>query len=169
MDVDKARGKPPYRKLVSVRRISHIKSLDSSQTHEVAKVDGWPVVVEKGRFAVNQRVLYFAIDRVLPFLDKRYEPYRFSHFLVESHGQKGWAVQTVKYKGHISQGMAFPVNDSFPELICARESIEKFCGHRYPKVVEGILLDLDLKEAFQIRKWITFCKYIEIYSDVFNH
>lgn len=79
---------PPYKKLVSVRRVSDIKKLDSSQTHEVVMVDGWPVV-EKGQFAMKQKVLYFAIDCFLPFSDKRYEPYRFSHFLVELQGRKG--------------------------------------------------------------------------------
>lgn len=169
MDVTAAREKAPYRKLVSVRRVSRIKSLGSSQTHEVAMVDGWPVVVEKGHFSAKQQVLYFAIDCVLPFWDKRYEPYRFSHFLVELQGQKGWAVQTVRYKGHISQGMAFPMDDSFPELTLARENIEKTYGPRFPGVVEKILLDLELKEAFQIRKWTTFCKYTETNTDALDY
>lgn len=167
--MDIAAAGPPYRKLVSVRGVSRIKNLDSSQTHEVAMVDGWPVVVEKGQFAANQQVLYFAIDCVLPLWDKRYEPYRFSHFLVELHGERGWTVQTVKYEGHISQGMVFAIEDSFPEVTRAREMIKKrykLSRRKLPDFVQHIerdLMSLDLKGDFQVRKWITFCKYIETY------
>lgn len=157
---------PPYRKLVSVRRVSHIKNLDSSQTHDVVMVDGWPVVVEKGQFTVDQQVLYFAIDCVLPLWDKRYEPYRFSHFLVELHGQKGWAVQTVKHEGHISQGMVFAMDDSFPEVTRARRFVEERCwarlnGPSLDQHIETVLMRCDLKGDFKIRKWSTFCECIE--------
>lgn len=150
---------PPCRKLVSLRRVSHIKKLDSSQTHEVAMVDGWPIVVEKGRFIMNQKVLYFAIDCVLPLLDKRYESYRFSHFLVELHGQKGWAVQTVKHEGHISQGMVFAMDDSFPEITCTREWVDVRSGARTGyRLSQHALMRRDLMGYFKIRKWSTFCE-----------
>ncbi|KAK7718428.1 hypothetical protein SLS64_002383 [Diaporthe eres] len=153
--MDIAAVKPPHRKLVSVRRISRIKTLDSSQTHEVAMVDGWPVVVEKGQFAVFQQVLYFAIDCVFPLNDKRYESYRFSHFPVVLHGQQGWTVQTVKHEGHISQGMVFALSDSFPEATRAREMIEKIYKPKQAKLARG--------GDFQIRKWSTFCESIDTY------
>lgn len=149
---------PPYRKLVSLRRVSRIKNIDSSQTHEVVMIDGWPVVVEKGKFSVGQQVLYFAIDCVLPLKDKRYESYRFSHFLVKLRGQKGWAVQTVKHEDHISQGMVFAMDDSFRELRLARKQLEQ--DWRVNDVEEE-LMSLDLKEYFKIRKWSTFCEYID--------
>lgn len=154
--MDLAATKPPYRKLVSVRRVSRIKPLNSSQTHEVAMVDGWPVVVKKGQFAVNQQVLYFAIDCFLPFGDDRYESYCFSHFPVELHGEVGWAVQTVVFEGHISQGMVFAMNDAFPEIICLRDELEKeWRGN----LAEMKLMSFDLKNYLGIRKWSTFCKY----------
>lgn len=153
-----SRPSRPYHKLVSVRHVSDIKTLGSSQTHEVVMVDGWPVVVGKGQFAMKQKVLYFAIDCFLPFSDKRYEPYRFSHFLVELQGRKGWAVQTVKHEGHISQGMVFAIDDSFPEISRIRKVIEREAG---ASVVETRLMKRDLKESFSVRKWRTFCEYIE--------
>lgn len=148
---------PPYRNLVSVRHVSRIKYLDSSQTHEVVMVDGWPIVVKKGQFSVKQQVLYFAIDCVLPFGDKRYESYRFSHFRVELHGQQGWVVQTVKFKDHISQGMVFAMNDAFPEIVRVRAELKKGGA----KLNEKSLMGLDLKDKFKIRKWSTFCEYID--------
>lgn len=155
--MDRAEVRPPYRKLVSVRRVSRIKKLDSSHTHEVVMVDGWPVVVEKGQFAANQKVLYFAIDCFLPSWDKRYESYRFSQFLVELHGERGWAVQTVKFEGHISQGMVFALSDAFPEIVDVRKELEELWEMQY---VEQALMRLDLKGDFKIKKWSTFCEYI---------
>lgn len=146
------------RRLVSLRRVSLIKNLDSSQTHEVVMVDGWPIVVEKGKFAVNQQVLYFAIDCVLPLKDKRYEPYRFSHFLVGLHGKKGWVVQTVKHEGHISQGMVFAIDDTFPEITSFITSFKEAFPVEHAK---EILSDADLTENLKIRKWITFCEYCQ--------
>lgn len=148
---------PPYRKLVSLRHVARVEKLDSSQTHEVVMIDGWPVVVEKGQFVVNQKVFYFAINCVLPLEDKRYEPYRFSRFLVELQGQKGWTVQTVKHQGHISQGMVFAIDGLFPEISLARKELEQ---NYLVDDVEKELMRLDLKKYFKIRKWSTFCEYI---------
>lgn len=149
--------KPPYHKLVSLRRVARVKKLDSSQTHEVVMIDGWPVVVQKGQFAANQKVFYFAIDCVLPLEDKRYEPYRFSQFLVELNGQKGWTVQTVKHEDHISQGMVFAMDGLFPEISLARKELEQ---SYLVDDVEKELMRLDLKKYLKIRKWSTFCEYI---------
>ncbi|KAL1851370.1 hypothetical protein Daus18300_012551 [Diaporthe australafricana] len=157
-----ATPKPPYRKLVSVRRISLVKPLDSNETHEVVMVDGWPVVVEKGQFAAGQQVLYFAIDCVLPLYDERYEPYRFSQLCVKLHGKKGWVVQTVKHQGHISQGMVFRIDDTFPEIMRVKKEIDDWYNTRKLdekgklKRAEEDLHDLDFKDDLKIRKWITF-------------
>lgn len=161
INMDREAHEPPHRKLVSVRHVSLIKPLPWSQTHEVVMIDGWPVVVPKGQFAVNQKVLYFAIDCVLPLEDKRYEPYRFSHFLVELHGQKGWTVQTVNRDMHISQGMVFAVGDFSWEIHLVREELEQDFDW-FPDDLEKELMRLDLKGYFKIRKWSTFCKYINI-------
>lgn len=170
--MDRVTSEPPYRKLVSVRHISLIKPLDSSDTHEVVKVDGWPVVVGKGQFAANQRVLYFAIDCVLPLKDERYKPYCFSHFFVELQGQKGWVVQTVEYEGHISQGMVFHL-EVFPEFILAANEIrersiyirvssgQNFDGTIIAESLERTLKTMDFQKDLGIRKWITFCESIK--------
>lgn len=158
--------KPPHRKLVSVRRVSLIKPLPSSETHEVVMVDGWPVVVEKGHFAVNQQVLYFALDCVVPELERRYEPYRFSLFPIKLHGEAGWVVQTVKHKAHISQGMVFGLDDSFPEIDRVRNEVEESMSTGLTekpddraRSVEEELMRLDLMDDFEVKKWITFCEY----------
>lgn len=159
---------PPYRKLVSVRRVSQIKPLASSDTHEVVMIDGWPVVVPKGHFSLKEQVLYFAVDCVLPLHDKRYLPYRTSQFRVELHGQKGLLVQTVMKQGHISQGMVFRMDDIFPEIMRVKEKIEAEAkskgklwlspsGVLRPDAVR-ILAGIDFQKDLKIRKWIKFCE-----------
>lgn len=130
-------------------------------------VDGWPVIVEKGQFSVNQQVLYFALDCVIPELERRYDPYRFSLFSIKLHGEAGWVVQTVKHKDHISQGMVFGLDDSFPEVARARAEVEESLSTSLTKElddrarrVEEELMKLDLMDDFQVKKWTTFCKYI---------
>jgi hypothetical protein len=103
---------PPVRKLVSLRRISQVLPLESSETHELVMVGGWPVVVQKEEFVVNQRILYIGIESWLPSDIEygRLTPYRSSLIYAALHGQLGWVVQTCILNGHISQGMVFSMD-----------------------------------------------------------
>lgn len=171
MNSEEAETKPPDRKLVSVRRVARVKSLGSSQTHEVVMIDGWPVVVRKGQFTVGEEVLYFAIDCIIPQWDIRYKPYRFSQFFVKLQGQTGWTVQTVKYEGHVSQGMVFALDDSFPEITRVMDEIEEEYFNEFDSHWEfpwEVLMSLDLKDYLKVRKWSTFCEYINTQHERFG-
>jgi hypothetical protein len=152
--MDVSAGKLPLRRLVSVRRVSRIKPLNIRR--EVVMVGGWPVVVPRDEFSVNQLVLYFEIDSFLPFDDKRYEPYRFSHTSAELHGQKGWVVQTVKQGGHVSQGMVFSIGSRFPEVERTKEKLRIELG--YESDFDDELMYLDLTDELKVKKWATFCE-----------
>lgn len=161
MDFEEAETEPPHRKLVSVRRVARVNSLDASQTHEVVMINGWPVVVGKGQFAVGQEVLYFAVDCVFSEWETRYKPYHFSQFLVKLHGRRGWTVQTVKFAGHISQGMVFALDKSFPEITRVMDGIYKRYFNPFDlKFPWEVLMNLELKDYLDIRKWTTFCEFI---------
>lgn len=157
MDTATAQAKPPYRKLVSVRRVSCIKPLESSETHEVVMVGGWPVVLEKGQFTKGQPILYFEIDSFLPLNDKRYGTFQSSHTYAELHGQKGYVVQTVMLEGHVSQGMVFCIDYDFPEVINVMKKLGE--GHgRFLCDVYDKVMDLDLTDELKVKKWTTFCE-----------
>ncbi|POS79857.1 hypothetical protein DHEL01_v201759 [Diaporthe helianthi] len=147
----------PGRELVSVRRVSRVERLTSNEAREVVKIGGWPIVVPKGEFTLNQLVVYVEIDSFLPFDDKSFEKYRSSHVSAVLYGQKGWVVQTAMIDGHVSQGMVFSM-DHFRVVKNLKEIIEDVYASRpdpKPKV-DAEMLRHEFAEYFDIQRWATF-------------
>jgi RNA ligase (TIGR02306 family) len=100
------------RKLASIKPITYIKPIEGADNIECAIVDGgWPVVVKKGEFQVNDIAIYLEIDswvphELAPFLSKEKEPR-------EYNGVKGERLRTVKLRGQVSQGLLLPVELTF--------------------------------------------------------
>lgn len=98
------------RKLASIRPITHIKPIEGADAIECAIVNGgWPVVVKKGEYKVDDLAIYFEIDSwvphtIAPFLSKGKEPR-------EYNGVKGERLRTVKLRGQISQGLLLKLSD----------------------------------------------------------
>ena len=95
------------RKLASVRKIHEIAPIVGADAIELAKVDGWQVVVKKGEYQVNDLVIYLEIDswvpnELAPFLSKGKEPKEFE-------GIKGERLRTIKLRGCLSQGLILPI------------------------------------------------------------
>ena len=95
------------RKLASVRKIHEIASITGADAIELAKVDGWQVVVKKDEYQVNDLVIYLEIDswvpnELAPFLSKGKEPKEFE-------GVKGERLRTIKLRGCLSQGLILPI------------------------------------------------------------
>lgn len=83
------------RKLASIQRIEELKPIEGADRIELAKVQGWYVIVSKGDYEVGSRCIYFEIDSVIPqdipdlvFMEKH-----------------KWRVKTMKMKGVMSQGL----------------------------------------------------------------
>jgi RNA ligase (TIGR02306 family) len=95
------------RKLASIAEITHIKPIEGADAIECAIVNGgWPVVVKKGEYQVNDLAIYLEIDswvphELAPFLSKGQEPR-------EYNGVKGERLKTVKLRGQVSQGLLLP-------------------------------------------------------------
>jgi RNA ligase (TIGR02306 family) len=119
------------RKLASVRKISSILEIPDADNIELAKVDGWQVVVKKNEFNVGELVVYFEIDswlptKLAPFLTKEgKEPHEFEGIL-------GERLRTVKLRKMLSQGLILPIT-----------------GLEHCNIMEG----LDLTEVLGIKKW----------------
>lgn len=95
------------RKLASVRKIHEIVPILGADAIELAKVDGWQVVVKKDEYQVNDLVIYLEIDswvpnELAPFLSKGKEPKEFE-------GVKGERLRTIKLRGCLSQGLLLPI------------------------------------------------------------
>lgn len=95
------------RKLATVRMIDSIVPIEGADKIEKAIIGGWSVVVQKGDYSVNQKVIFFEIDswipnELAPFLSKGKEPSEFE-------GVKGERLRTVRLRGQLSQGLILPL------------------------------------------------------------
>jgi len=96
------------RKLATIRIISELEPIEGADFIEVAKIDGWQVVVKKGEFNVNDKILYLEVDswvphELAPFLCKTKDP-------KEYMGVKGEKLRTVKLRGQLSQGLVLDLH-----------------------------------------------------------
>ncbi|SFF00305.1 RNA ligase, DRB0094 family [Chitinophaga sp. CF118] len=87
------------RKLASIQRIKHLESIEGADAIEKAHVLGWQLVVKKGEFKVDDLCIYCEIDSLMP--DK-------PEF--EFLKPRGMRIRTVRLRGQISQGIAFPLS-----------------------------------------------------------
>lgn len=96
------------RKLASVQIIHDLSPIIDSDNLEVAKILGWDVVVKKNEFIVGEKVIYCEIDSFLPVAPK-FEFLRKSCYRKMADGTEGFRIKTVRLRGQLSQGIAFPV------------------------------------------------------------
>lgn len=95
------------RNLVTVRTVRSIDAIPDADAIELARVDGWQVVVKKGEFKAGDRCLYFEIDSVVPELT----PFLFlNNFRELYNGKRGSVIKTIKLRGQVSQGLALPMS-----------------------------------------------------------
>lgn len=87
------------RKLATIRKINNIVPIEGADAIELAKVDGWQVVVKKDEFQVGDLCIYCEIDSVLP----EREEFEFLR-------SKKFRIKTIKLKGQLSQGIIFPLS-----------------------------------------------------------
>jgi RNA ligase (TIGR02306 family) len=93
------------RKLVSVQRILSLTPIPNADKIEKAQILGWELVVKKDEFKVGETCVYCEVDSILP---ERSE----FEFLRE----RKFRIKTIKMKGQVSQGIAFPLS-ILPESI----------------------------------------------------
>jgi len=87
------------RKLASIQKIEELNKIKNADFLESAKVLGWNVVVRTGDFKVGDLCVYCEVDSILPEKEE-------FEFLKE----RKYRIRTIKLRGIISQGIAFPLN-----------------------------------------------------------
>lgn len=87
------------RKLASIQTIKALEPIENADAIEKATVLGWQLVVKKGEFNVGDLCVYCEIDSLMP--DK-------PEF--EFLKPRGMRIKTVRLRGQISQGIAFPLS-----------------------------------------------------------
>ena len=97
------------RKLVSIRTISALDPIDGADRIEVATIDGWKVVVNKGIHSVGEAIVYFEIDSLLPIREE-FEFLRKSSHIKLPDGTEGFRLKTIRLRGQVSQGLVTPIS-----------------------------------------------------------
>jgi len=81
----------------------------------LALIDGWQVVVKKGDFEVDEKVIYFEIDSFLP-IKPEYEFLRKSCYYNTSWLGEGFRIKTIRLRKQISQGLISKLENQELEL-----------------------------------------------------
>jgi len=87
------------RKLATIERIAEIHPIPDADSIERAVIRGWNIVIGKGQHKVGDLVVYCEIDSILP---ERPE--------FEFLRPRGFRIKTIKLRGQVSQGIAFPID-----------------------------------------------------------
>jgi len=87
------------RQLATIQRINKLTEIEGADKIEVASILGWKVVVLKGEFQEGSLVVYVEIDSILPDRPE-----------FEFLKSKKFRIRTIKLRGQISQGIAFPLS-----------------------------------------------------------
>ena len=102
------------RKLASIQKIWDITPIEGADRIELAHVEGWQSVVNKGIFKPMDNCVYFEIDSFLP-IRPEFEFLRNSSYKKNDIMGEGFKLRTIKMRGEISQGLCLPIS-AFAEL-----------------------------------------------------
>ena len=101
------------RKLATIQKINKICEIPGADNIVCATVLGWEIIIRKEDFKEGDKCIYVEIDSVLP-------PWPDFEFMKS----RKYRIKTIKLRGHISQGICFPLSilsvpikqvDSYPE------------------------------------------------------
>ncbi len=126
------------RKLASIQRIWKIEPIEGADRIELAHVLGWQCVVNKGQFKPMDLAIYFEVDSFLPIREE-FEFMRSSSYRKTDIMGEGFRLRTLKFRGHISQGLLQPI-EAFAELIDIDTDGDEVVG-------------TDVTELLGIKKW----------------
>lgn len=101
------------RKLATIQRIKALLPIDGADRIELAVINGWQVVTQKGQHTEGDLVVFYEIDSFLPASDERYAS--FSDRFINWGDKHGMRLKTIKLRKQLSQGLIMPVR-SFAEL-----------------------------------------------------
>lgn len=147
------------RELAYIATIKSLSPIPDANKIEKAEVLGWELVVKKGDFCVDDKVIYVEIDAILP----EYPCFEFLR-------SKRFRIRTVKLRGQISQGIAFPlsvINEVDPTFDISKlnvgddvSEVLKITKHD-PEAAQDIDLEPPVKKSwlsnqFSFYKWKLF-------------
>lgn len=94
------------RNLCRVSKIQKVESIKDKDRIELATVDNYPVIVEKGLYKVDDLCVYCEYDTVLPVKPE----FEFLRNRCYSKLYNGFRIKNMKMAGLYSSGIVFPIN-----------------------------------------------------------
>jgi len=95
------------RKLARIEKIRSLDPIPGADNIEVATIQSWKVVTQKGLHKIDDEVVYCEIDSFLP-VKPEFEFLRKGNFRKLADGSEGFRLKTIKLRGQISQGLILP-------------------------------------------------------------
>lgn len=95
------------RKLARIETIRNIEPIPGADNIEVATVQSWKIVTQKGLHKINDEIIYCELDSFLP-VRPEFEFLRKSCYRKMADGSEGFRLKTMKLRGQISQGLILP-------------------------------------------------------------
>lgn len=111
--------KEDTRRLARIVRVTDVKPIPKADRLEVAVVDGWECVVQKGTFGPGSMGLYFEIDAAIALdspVFKEFDTQYLRKTLDEATGKEYAVIKTIRLRGQLSQGLLLPAK-YFPGAI----------------------------------------------------
>jgi hypothetical protein len=87
------------RKLCTIQFIKDLVAIPQADNIQKATILGWEVVVKKGEFKVTDPCVFCEIDSIMPDLPE-----------FEFLRQSKFRIRTIRLRGQVSQGIAFPLS-----------------------------------------------------------
>ena len=125
------------RRLATVQQIAELLPIEGADAIEVARINGWNVVVKKGDFKVDEMAVFCEVDSFLP-IQPEYEFLRKSSYKKMSDGTEGFRLKTIRLRGQLSQGLLInyqtlisklpPDENGHVDLPDVGEDVTKFMG-----------------------------------------
>ncbi len=109
------------RKLATIRVVKDILPIEGADFIELALIDGWQCVAQKGTYAKGSLAIYLEIDSFLNVEDPRFASLaRSPSDVINWRDKKGMRIKTIRLRKQLSQGMLLPLA-LFPEIEGAKE------------------------------------------------
>ena len=94
------------RELANILKINKLEPIPNYDKIELATIENWKVIVQKGQFSVGDFCVYCEYDTVLPEIPE----FEFLRSRCYNKQYKGFRIRNMKMAGVYSQGIAFPID-----------------------------------------------------------
>lgn len=94
--------------MTSIQVIRALNRHPNADRLQLATILGWQIVVRQGEVQVNQKVIFYEIDSLLP-VDAAWLPLAVKERIARDNIKDRFCVKTIKLRGEISQGLIIPL------------------------------------------------------------